>query len=277
MTSNRRFRNWCFTLNNFSEEEYGMVVAHKCKYLVVGKEVGAESSVPHLQGYVEYEHGKTLEAVKSLCHRIHWEARRGTQEQALSYCKKDKDFVEVGDKNRQGNRTDLDEAASEIEAGSWTPSNNPTVFIKFHRGLVEYENSLYKDRTVKPLIEWRWGLTGTGKTYGVVERHGIDNCYIKDGTMWWNNYKQQDAIVIDDFDGHWPYRDLLRLLDRYPYQGQYKGGYIKINSPYIYITCEHPPDNFWDGNELAQVMRRLDSVVLCRIGEPPLELHKSGG
>jgi len=78
--------------------------------------------------------------------------------------------------------------------------------------------------------------------------------------MWWDGYEQQEAIIIDDFDGKWPYRDLLRLLDRYPYQGQFKGGYFKVNSPYIYITCEFAPSYFWQGNEYAQVFRRLKEV-----------------
>jgi hypothetical protein len=69
--------------------------------------------------------------------------------------------------------------------------------------------------------------------------------------------------VIDDFDGKWPYRDLLRLLDRYVYQGQIKGGYVHINSDYIIITCEHRPEEYWSGNELTQVRRRLDCVHEC--------------
>lgn len=104
-----------------------------------------------------------------------------------------------------------------------------------------------------------------------VEKH--KTYYIKDGTQWWDEYEQQEAIIIDDFDGKWPFRDLLRLLDRYPYQGQFKGGYVPINSPFIYITCEHPPDWFWgpmakapltgdrSANELAQMLRRIDEIV----------------
>lgn len=262
-SSNRRYRNWCFTLNNYTEKDYEEVLGQKCKYIVIGKEIG-ESGTAHLQGYVEYENGKTLSALKQIDKRIHWEPRFGTQQQAADYCKKTGLYEERGSANAQGHRTDLDEVVSEIESGTWKPSNNPIMFIKFHRGLTEYENSLYTDRKEKPVVEWRWGLTGTGKTYGVIERHGIDNCYIKDGTMWWNNYRQQQVIVIDDFDGKWPYRDLLRLLDCYPYQGQYKGGYIKINSPYIYITCEHHPSEFWVGNELAQVERRINTITHCR-------------
>jgi len=50
-------------------------------------------------------------------------------------------------------------------------------------------------------------------------------------------------------------------LDRYRYQGQVKGGYVNINSPFIYITCEHPPSYYWSGNELDQITRRLTSVL----------------
>ena len=42
---------------------------------------------------------------------------------------------------------------------------------------------------------------------------------IKDGTQWWYQYEGQEAVVIDDFDKKWPFRDLLRPLDRYPNQG----------------------------------------------------------
>jgi len=70
---------------------------------------------------------------------------------------------------------------------------------------------------------------------------------------------------------------LLRLLDKYPYQGQIKGGYVKINSNII-ITCEFPPEYFWKGNELAQITRRINKIFEKKINsmrEPDqLERHK---
>jgi len=49
----RQFRNFVFTLNNYSEEEHETLL--KCdsfKYIIIGREIG-DSGTPHLQGYAE--------------------------------------------------------------------------------------------------------------------------------------------------------------------------------------------------------------------------------
>lgn len=253
-------RNTCFTLNNYTEEEYKSITNWDCKYLIVGKEVG-EQGTPHLQGYVEWNGSKRLSTLKKINGRIHWENRKGTAKQAADYCKKENNFFEKGELSIQGKRTDLqivgEKVINKIPIRE-IAQEHPDVFIKYHKGIQRLKEVLYTDRTECPEVHWRWGASGTGKTRFCIERH--PNHYIKDGTIWWDGYEQQEAIIIDDFDGRWNYRDLLRLLDRYKYQGQTKGGYIKINSPFIYITCEYPPEHFWSENELDQVTRRLNSI-----------------
>jgi len=251
-------KNWCFTLNNYTDEDEELVSKYNFSYAIIGKEVG-ENGTPHLQGYMEFPGTKRLETLKNLCSRIHWEPRKGTQEQASEYCKKEGDFYEFGKKKQQGKRSDLVAVANAVVENTFSSTDFPEEYIKYHKGIEAFKSSLYKHRTEAPIVVWRWGLSGTGKTRVPYEKH-IDSVYIKDGTMWWDGYEQQEAIIVDDFDGHWPYRDFLRFLDRYPYQGQYKGGYHKINSKYLYITCEHPPEHFWHGNELTQITRRISEV-----------------
>jgi len=263
MTANgSKVRSYCFTLNNWTHEEYVCLTLQDPRYLVIGKEGKAEGKTPHLQGYIEFKNPRTLEALKAINSRIHWEVRKGTPEQAAVYCKKEGDFAEWGKISRQGKRSDLDEIVEAIDNGAKARDIfdlAPSGFIRYHKGIERAISLQYKHRTGAPEVAWRWGLTGTGKTRFCVEKH--PSHYIKDGTTWWDGYEQQEAIIIDDFDGKWAFRDLLRLLDRYTYQGQVKGGFIPINSPFIYITCEFPPMKFWSGNDLAQVLRRITSIT----------------
>lgn len=258
-----RSRNWCYTLNNYSEGEYDALKEYDCIYNIIGKEVG-ENGTPHLQGYIEFKNAKRLDTLKNFNQRIHWEIRKGSAEQAIKYCEKDNNYIEIGTrpKKNPGKRTDLDDVADLIKEGGLHEDvceQFTTTYIKFHKGIDRAISLNQNDRSSPPEVIWRWGKAGVGKTRYAVEKH--ESHYIKDGTQWWDGYRQEEAIIIDDFDGRWPYRDLLRLLDRYKYQGQTKGGYVKINSPYIYITCEYPPEHFWEGNELAQIKRRLSQVT----------------
>ena len=94
---------WCFTVNNYEAGEEqdikSLYYSGILTYLVYGRECGSESFTPHLQGYLELAGRKRLRTVKQLpgLQRAHLELRRGTGEEAIAYCKKEKDFVEFGD------------------------------------------------------------------------------------------------------------------------------------------------------------------------------------
>lgn len=111
--------NWCFTLNNYTEEEEAVVNAlypKDANYLVYGKEMG-ESETPHLQGYLHTVKKNRLSAMKKLIPRAHWEQMRGTSEQASDYCKKDGDFKEFGTRTNERQRTDLEAAKHAVKEG----------------------------------------------------------------------------------------------------------------------------------------------------------------
>jgi len=269
---NARARNWCFTLNNYTQEEFDEAeeLGARQNYIVIGKEKGTNGT-PHLQGYIEYPNAVRGTAIRKLFNgRAHWEVRKGTAKQASEYCKKEGAFTEFGTLSAQGKRTDLEEVGAAIVGGSSIKEvacTFPGTYIKYHKGIAALKSAMYEHRSTKPHVIWRWGATGTGKSKGARDAH--PSYYIKDGTPWWDGYEQQAAIIIDDFDGKWPYRDLLRLLDYGPYQGQFKGGYVPVNSPTIYITCEYPPDKAFhnaDG-DISQVLRRIDEII--ELSSPP--------
>ena len=100
---------WCFTLNNYTEEEYGALVQQFQTladeyFYIVGKEVG-EQGTPHLQGYIEKRAGRfrplPLFEVKransnqegALTNCMHFEKAKGNRKQNWKYCSKEGNFV----------------------------------------------------------------------------------------------------------------------------------------------------------------------------------------
>ena len=89
-------KDWCFTLNNPRPEELAHIWGDEgIAYLVVGWETG-DAGTPHFQGYLELWDKCRLSGVKDILTRAHWEARRGSPQQAADYCKKDGRWRERG-------------------------------------------------------------------------------------------------------------------------------------------------------------------------------------
>ena len=107
-----RSLGWCFTVNNYNDEEYEALLGTHCRYVIIGKEVG-ESGTPHLQGFIQFESLKTLSACRKINYRAHWEMTKGTIDQNVQYCSKEGHFEERGIKPLSKKRK------GEIEKERW--------------------------------------------------------------------------------------------------------------------------------------------------------------
>jgi len=123
-------KRWVFTLNNYTAEEEAALSIQddSVEYLVWGREVG-ESGTPHLQGFVIFRERKRIRGVKSVIgQRCHVELARGSNTQAADYCKKDGQFVELGDTDvlghggGQGKRSDWDAFKEWLKSRESNPS-----------------------------------------------------------------------------------------------------------------------------------------------------------
>lgn len=98
----------CFTLNNYSEEEFDGLTKYfhdnpeKIIYGVIGMEIG-ENGTPHLQGFLNLREEpkkcglKWWKAELPGGSRMHFEGARGTDAQSKEYCTKEGPFMETGE------------------------------------------------------------------------------------------------------------------------------------------------------------------------------------
>lgn len=274
--ANGTVRRFVFTLNNYTETDYNTIVNFinaKCKYGIVGKEVGEKTGTSHLQGFCNLDKPMRFGTIKKSLHNsIHIEKAAGSDEDNQKYCSKAGNFFEKGSPCRQGARTDLASLVDGIKNGANTiqkvATEFPTCFIKYHRGISEYLKIAYPitPRNEKTWVYYYWGPTGSGKSRRALKEAqdiNADSIYYKPRGLWWDGYHQQENVIIDDFYGWIKYDELLKITDRYPYKVQVKGGFEEFTSKRIWITSEKDTCDLYkyEGYNAASLERR----ITCKI------------
>ena len=267
--SDIRSRDWCFTLNNYTNEEYDVIHtldSSQYQYIVYGKEVG-DSGTPHLQGYIYFTNAKSMNAVKKLIgKRSHLEKALGTPQQAATYCKKDNDYVEQGIiPVKQGKRTDLEQIKDMVREGK--TMNDVIDVAKNYQAIRSAELVLkYKEnkRNWKPYVKWIWGESGSGKTRYAYDKY--PNLYRKTNSSgkWWDGYDAHSDVLIDDVKDltREYYSLLLELLDRYDARVETKGGSRQFLAKNIIITSiNNPFEMYQTYGEAKELLRRIDTIV----------------
>jgi len=246
-----RTKNWCWTLNNYTPEEQQQIerlcAEEAATYVCFGQEVGAQGT-RHLQGYCEVATRKRIAGIKALSglSRAHLEPRRGSQEQAIEYCRKDGQFSEFGTKSvvSQGKRSDLDAFKESIDAGRseaevaddyfgvW--SRHPELYHRYKR-----LKSAKQARDIR--VVFLWGEPGTGKTRGVFETYPDAWINSDPSLQWFDGYNGESIVLLDDYRGQASDAFILKLLDRYPMQVPVKGGFRDWLPTTIFVTSNCDP------------------------------------
>jgi len=273
-----KLRNYVFTYNleedqqdeaaarEFAERLAEEILGYPCfKFAVFQLERGEESALLHLQGYIELDKPQRITYLKNNWPNFgtaHFEPRRGTQEQAIAYCKKEETRVagpwEVGTRAQQGQRSDLSELSSKLDQGasiSDLVQQHPNTFIRYGRGIRDVANELRKIRKMEETPPEKievivlWGDSNSGKTE--TARRAFPGAYRfmpqRGSTTWWQDYDGEDVIIIDEFANNMQFHYALRLLDEWGLKVESKGGSTTIYARTIVITSMESPTEWWPG------------------------------
>lgn len=264
-------KRWCFTLNNWTEQELNVLKELECKYLICGREIG-ENGTPHLQGFVIFNANKRLNAARRISPRAHWELARGTNEQAAEYCKKELNYVETGSLPRNTAQQAQDQ--KEVWADFIRSCKEGTSEVEHPGKHVKYNT--YVGRTYQPVLEaldsysglWYYGEPGCGKSR--LARAKYPDIYDKIVNKWWDGYLKEPSVLIDDIslDHKFIGSFLKRWVDHYPYRAEVKNGSKVLRPERLIVTSNYTIREIWgDDPVLCTALERRFTFIDFNKGE----------
>lgn len=279
-------RGWTFTLfdiPSFREEKLKSVAT--LEYLVWQKEMCPKTQRPHFQGYVYFTNPRTLGGVRRLIGgRPHLEKARGTPEQNKQYCTKEDTRMdgpwEHGTIPKQGRRADVNLVHDLVVEGKddlAIADQHPAGYYKYYRAVKRVRFLRDQEATKdfrKVQVHVFLGPPGCGKTRYCTE-HYKESLFIlrapNDKSVWFDGYRGQTTLLIDDFYGWIRWGTLLHLLDGYQTRIPIKGDFTWAKWNTVLITSNVKTVRDWystiDENLFPALERRITKIH--RLGLAP--------
>lgn len=239
-TKSLRSRKWCFTLNNWTKEEYDSIIYYlehkKHTDFIVGKEIGINNT-PHLQGFINCKNPISFKSLKNINNRWHLEKSKGSNTENYNYCSKEGNY-----------KTNM----KEDRRNKFLNKYKDVIWKDWQNDILNIINSPPEDRK----INWVWESKGNiGKSflskYLYLKYHTIiadgkkDNIFNQILNFYENNTEEIELVILDiprHNENYINYGAIEQIKNGLIYSGKYEGGCCYFDSPHIIIFSNFEPD-----------------------------------
>ena len=247
MPTDTQSRKWQLTFNNPAEKSLDhnkikQLVAElkSVVYWCMADEVGLETKTPHTHLFIMAKNPIKFSRIKKLFAEAHIEQVRGSATDNKIYVQKSGKWADdpkadtsipgtfeewgtIPEEPGQGFRSDIAQLYNLIVEGKSNAeimAQNPDLAIHISRMDKIRQDVLearYRDEFRQLDVTYIFGPTATGKTRGVMEKHGYSNVYrVTDYTHPFDRYAQEPVLLFDEFRSSLMVGDMLDYLDGYP-------------------------------------------------------------
>jgi len=266
------------------------------QYMCAGEEVAPTTGTPHLQGYISWKKETRFASLAKKWHCTFLVAN-GNDHENRAYCSKtrpgkdpvpNKVFREWGEPkvtSEEGGRAG-GHLGGEAEKRRWEDARLAAkegrmedipadIYIRYCKNLewIRAQNEpVPKDLDGELKHVWIHGPAGVGKSR-VARILSGGNFYSKNLNKWWDGYKGQPFVVIDEVstkNAEWM-GDLLKIwADRYAFNSETKGSSRVIRPICIIVTSNYSINELWSpAQDLAlneALVRRFHQVHMLAPG-----------
>ncbi len=273
-----KYNCWALTINQGTKtwpEWYAWIDSDENRFFAGQEENAPTTGNRHIQAYVSYTDKLTHEQVRAKWPGCYVAARFRSPKVLREYVLKETSRRPGGHNWESGvlplysKRQDCQDLVGLVTDGATNLQlilHNAQLFGQMRNVLMEYRDLISGNRTWFTNSHVFWGGTGMGKsrraehiamTYDKWDYVMVGH---KGARMWWDGCELAKCIVVEDYDGEWTMRTLLKVLDRYKLRVEIKGGHCNfIAEMVIFTSNKHPrewyPDIDYDGSPLQRRLR----------------------
>lgn len=306
--ANTQSRKYQLTVNNpqdkgLDHEALKQILGQlkSCMYWCMADEIGLDTQTPHTHIFAAMKTPVRFSTIKKRFPEAHIEQAHGTAQENRDYVQKSgkwandakadtsipdtfEEWGEMPDETGQGARTDIALIYQQIEEGMSNAeimAANPDSAMhigkmdKIRQDILE---ARYREQWRDLDVTYIFGPTETGKTRGVMEKHGYSSVYrVTDYKHPFDRYAQEPVLLLDEFRSSLLIGDMLDYLDGYPLalparyanrQACFETVYIISN---IDLSEQYPNIQQYEAATWKALLRRIHHVIEYRTTGPPID------